>query len=73
MTASAIPYNYFSEKTLSHLKTQKILSERYQCRTINVTLACKLIHAYGEYRMVTLSRKPAMSKERTTPRNQLYS
>lgn len=49
MTASAIPYNYFSEKTLSHLKTQKILSERYQCRTINVTLACKLTHAYGKY------------------------
>ena len=49
MTKSAIPENYFSEETLSHLKPHQGLSERYQHRALDVTLACKLTHAYRKY------------------------
>ena len=41
---------YFSEKTLSHLKPQQGLSERYQRRAQDVTLACKLTHVYWDNR-----------------------
>ena len=44
-----IKKNYFSEKTLNHLKPQQRLSERYQRRALDVTLACKLTHAYRKY------------------------
>lgn len=36
--------NYFSETTLSHLKSQLGLPVRYQRRAQDVTLACKLTH-----------------------------
>ena len=58
--------NYFSEETLSHLKPQQGLSERYQRRALNVTLACKLTHVYGKYHLVMLHRQLAMSEEKTT-------
>lgn len=63
---SAIPENYFSEITLSHLKPQQGLSERYQRRTLDVTLAYKLTHVYGKYHLAMLHRELAMSKEETT-------
>ncbi|MBP5338506.1 MAG: hypothetical protein J6Z14_04265 [Prevotella sp.] len=58
--------NYFSEKTLSHLKPQQGLPERYQRRALDVTLACKLTHVYGKYHLVMLHRELAMSEEETT-------
>lgn len=58
--------DYFSEKTLSHLKLQQGLSERYQRRTLDVTLACKLTHVYGKYHLAILHRELAMSEEETT-------
>ena len=60
------PNNYFSEETLSYLKPQQGLSERYQRRVQDVTLVCKLTHAYGKYHLVMLHRELAMSEERTT-------
>ena len=58
--------NYFSETTLSHLKPQKGLSERYQRRAIDVTLAAKLTLTYGKYHLAMLHRQLVMSEERTT-------
>ena len=58
--------NYFSEETLSHLKPQQGLSERYQQHALDVTLACKLTHAYGKYHLAMLHRELALSEERTT-------
>ena len=58
--------NYFSEVTLSHLKPQQGLSEHYQWRALDVTLACKLTHVYGEYHLSMLYRQLAMSEEQTT-------
>ena len=46
--ASVRPENYFSKYTLSHLKPQQGLSERYLRRAQDVTLACKLTHVYGK-------------------------
>ena len=67
MTASSAIYNnYFSEATLSHLKPQQGLSERYQRRAQDVALACKLTHVYGKYHLAMLHRQLAMSEERTT-------
>ena len=60
------PINYFSEKTINHLKPQQGLSERYQRRALNVTLACKLTHVYGKYHLAMLHRELAMSEERTS-------
>ena len=61
-----IPENYFCETTLSHLKPQQGLSERYQRRALDVTLACKLTHVYGKYHLAMLHRQLAMSEEQTT-------
>ena len=58
--------NNFSEKTLSHLELQQGLSERYQRRALDVTLACKLTHVYGKYHLAMLHRQLAMSEEKTT-------
>jgi hypothetical protein len=63
---SAIPNSYFSEITLSHVKRQQGLSERYQRRAHDVTLACKLTHVYGKYHLAMLHRELAMSEERTS-------
>ena len=63
--APTIPENYFSEATLSHLKPQQGLSERYKRRAQDVTLACKLTHVYGKYHLAMLHRELAMSEERT--------
>ena len=41
--------NYFSEETLSHLNHQQGLSEHYQHRVLDVTLAAKLTLTYGKY------------------------
>lgn len=60
------PNNYFSKETLSHLRPQQGLSERYQRRALNVTLACKLTHVYGKYHLAMLHRELAMSEERTS-------
>ena len=59
--------NYFSEETLSHLKPQQGLSERYQRRALDVTLACKLTHVYGKYHLAMLHRELAMSEEQIAP------
>ena len=53
--------NYFSETTLSHFKSQQELSERYQRRAIDVTLAAKLILTYGKYHLAMLHRQLVMS------------
>lgn len=66
MTASAIPEGYFSEETLSYLKPQHELSERYQQRVLDVTLACKLTNVYGKFHLAMLHRQLAMSEEWTT-------
>ena len=58
------PSNYFSEKTLSHLKPQRGLLERYQQRALDVTLACKLTLVYGKYYLAMLHRELAMSESR---------
>lgn len=60
------PSNYLSEETLSHLKPQQGLSERYQQRAQDVTLVCKLTYVYGKYHLAMLHRQLAMSEERTT-------
>lgn len=60
-----IPNNYFSEKTLIHLKPQRGMPERYQHRALDVTLACKLALTYGKYHLAMLHRELAMSEERT--------
>ena len=60
------PGYYFSEATLSHLKPQQGLSELYQRRAIDVTLACKLTLVYGKYNMVRLHRELFMSEEKTS-------
>ena len=57
---------YFSETTLGHLKPQQGLSERYQRRAIDVTLAAKLTLTYGKYHLAMLHRLLALSEERTT-------
>lgn len=57
---------YFSEVTISHLRLQREFSERYRRRTLDVTLACKLTHVYGEYHLAMLYRQLAMSEEKTT-------
>ena len=58
--------NYFSEETLSHLNPQQGLSELYQRRAIDVTLAAKLTLTYGKYHLAMLHRQLAMSEEQTT-------
>ena len=66
MTKSAIPENYFSEETLSHIKLQQGFPERHQRRAQDVTLACKLTHVYGKYHLAMLHRELAMSEKQTT-------
>ena len=66
MTKSAILENYFSEITLSHLKPQRGLLERYQQRALDVTLACKLTHVYGKYHLMMDYRQLAMSSYQMT-------
>ena len=48
------------------MKPQHGLSERYQRRALDVTLACKLTHVYGKYHLAMLHRELAMSEEETT-------
>ena len=60
------PNNYFSEGTFTHLKPHQGLSERYQRRALDVTLACMLTHAYGKYHLAMLHRQLAISEEQTT-------
>ena len=58
--------SYFSKETIDHLRPQQGLSERYQQRAIDVTLACKLTHAYGKYHLAMLHREMFMSEEMTS-------
>ena len=58
--------SYFSKETIDHLRLQNGLSERYQRRAQDVTLACKLTHVYGKYHLAMLHRELAFSEERTT-------
>ena len=60
------PNNYFSEKTLRHLKPQQGLPVRYQRRALDVTLGCKLTHAYGKYHLAMLHRELFISEEKTS-------
>ncbi len=60
------PSHYFSETTLSHLKSEQLLPERYKRRALDVTLACKLTNAYGKYNLVRLDRELFMSEEKTS-------
>jgi len=48
------------------LKPRHGLSERYQRRALDVTLACKLTHVYGKYHLAMLHRELAFCEERTT-------
>ena len=57
---------YFSGIMLSHLKPQQGLSECYQRRAIDITLAAKLTLAYGKYHLAMLHRQLAVSEEQTT-------
>ena len=57
---------YFSEKTLRHLMPQQGSPERYQHRALDVTLGCKLTHAYGKYHLAMLHRELFMSEENTS-------
>jgi len=57
---------FSAETTLSHFKSQQELSERYQRRAIDVTLAAKLTLTYGKYHLAMLHRQLAMSEEQTT-------
>ena len=57
---------YFSEAKLTHLKPHQGLSERYQRRALDVTLACKFTHVYGKYHLAMLHRELAMSEDQTT-------
>lgn len=50
----------------SHLKSQQRLSEHYQQRAQDVTLAYKLTHVSEKYHLSMLHRELAMSEERTT-------
>jgi len=56
----------FTEPTIGHEKPQQGLSERYQRRAIDVTLAAKLTLTYGKYHLAVLHRQLAMSEEQTT-------
>lgn len=58
--------SFFSKETIEHLRFQQGLSERYQRRAQDVTLAYKLTHTYGKYHMAMLHRELAMSEEQTT-------
>ena len=66
MIVSGVSEGNFSEETLSHLKLQQGLSERYQRRVLDVMLACKLTHIYEKYYLAILHRELAMSEEQTT-------
>ena len=61
-----MPKKHYTNKMLSHLKPQQGLSERYQQRAIDVTLAAKLTHAYGKYHLAMLYRELFMSEEKTS-------
>jgi len=63
---STIPKCYFSERTLIHLNPHRVLTKRYQCRAIDVALACKLTHVYGKYHLAMLHRELFMSEEKTS-------
>ena len=65
MIVTAIQGNYLLEETLSHLRPQQRLPERYQQRALDVKLACKLTHVYGKYHLAMLHRELAMSEERS--------
>lgn len=56
----------FSKEIIDHLRLQQGLSERYQRRVIDVTLAAKLTLTYGKYHLAMLHRQLAMSEEQTT-------
>lgn len=58
--------SFFSKETIEHLRFQQGLSERYQRRAQDVTLAYKLTHTYGKYHLAMLHRELAMSEEQTT-------
>ena len=58
--------SFFSKETIEHLRFQQGLSERYQRRAQDVTLAYKLTHTYGKYHLAMLHRQLAMSEEETT-------
>ena len=58
--------SYFSKETIDHLRPQQGLSERYQQRAIDVTLAAKLTLTYGKYHLAMLHRELFMSEERTS-------
>ena len=57
---------YFSETTLRHLKPLQGLPVRYQRRALDVTLSCKLTHAYGKYHLAMLHRELFISEEKTS-------
>lgn len=46
----------FSEVTLSHMNPQQGLSECYQRRAIDITLAAKLTMTYGKYHLAMLHK-----------------
>ena len=58
--------NYFAKTTLNHLKPQQGLSELYQRRAIDVSLAAKLTLTYGKYHLAMLHRQLAVSEEPAT-------
>lgn len=58
--------NYFTKRTLNHLRQQDSLSAHYRQRSLDVTLACKLTLTYGKYHLMMDYRQLAMSKHQMT-------
>lgn len=61
-----ISANYFSEETIQHLVLHYGQTIRYNKRSLDITLACKLTLTYGKYHLMMLHRQLAMSEKRTS-------
>ncbi len=61
-----IPANYFSAETIQHMVLHNGQTKRYNKRSLDITLACKLTLTYGKYHLMMLHRQLAMSEERTS-------
>jgi len=59
-----IPYGYFSEETVRHLRPSYGLGYRHLMRAMDAMLACQLTLTYGRYHFMMDLRQLAMSEER---------
>lgn len=62
-TRKAVPYGYFSEETMQHLKPRNATSYLRLRRSIEAMLACKLTLTYGKYSQMMDVRLLAMNDE----------